>query len=125
MKYSGGARSPASLVISSVWKPYMKDNCELDDLRAGFEMSVGYWSGIRWSANIQDDVRQGDLFWQRLLNNLITKIELKTIQKAFCFLFGIGSKNPIRSPLIHHSSIFQETNFVRSFFCKVHLVRCH
>ncbi|ERL96322.1 hypothetical protein HIMB11_03233 [Rhodobacteraceae bacterium HIMB11] len=27
-----GARSPASLVISSVWKPYMKDNCELDDL---------------------------------------------------------------------------------------------
>lgn len=34
-----GARSPASLVISSVWKPYMKHNCKLDDLRAGFEIA--------------------------------------------------------------------------------------
>ena len=61
---SGSARSPASAVISSVCKPFMKDNCELDDLWASFEISVGYWSGIRWSANIQHDVRQGGLFWQ-------------------------------------------------------------
>ncbi len=38
-----GARSPASLVISSVWKPYMKHNCKLDDLGAGFEIAAGYW----------------------------------------------------------------------------------
>jgi len=30
-----------SLVISSVWKPYMKHNCKLDDLRAGFEITEG------------------------------------------------------------------------------------
>ena len=38
-----GARSPASLVISSVWKPYKKDNCELDVLWAGLEIAEGYW----------------------------------------------------------------------------------
>ena len=43
MSYNKGARSPASLVISSVWKPYMKDNCELDDLGAGFEIAERYW----------------------------------------------------------------------------------
>ena len=42
----GGARSPASLIISSVWKPYMKHNCKLDDLRAGFEVAEGNMFGM-------------------------------------------------------------------------------
>ena len=36
-----GARSRTSLVISSVWKPYMKHNCKLDDLGTGFEIAEG------------------------------------------------------------------------------------
>ena len=39
MVFYGCARSPASLAISSVWKPYIKHNCELDDLRASFEIA--------------------------------------------------------------------------------------
>ena len=62
MKYSGGARSPASLVISSVWKPYMKDNCELDDLRTGFKIAEGYRIGHALDANTQHAVGQGGLF---------------------------------------------------------------
>jgi len=38
---SGGARSSTSLVISSVWKAYMKHNCKLDDLGTGFEIAEG------------------------------------------------------------------------------------
>ena len=41
--HQAGARSPASLVISSVWKPYMKHNCKLDVLGTGFEIAAGYW----------------------------------------------------------------------------------
>ena len=40
-----GARSPASLVISSVWKPHIQHNCELDDLWAGFEIAERYKIG--------------------------------------------------------------------------------
>jgi hypothetical protein len=29
----------------STQKPETKHNCELDDLRAGFEIAEGYWSG--------------------------------------------------------------------------------
>ena len=25
------------------WKPNIKHNCQLDDLRAGFEIAEGYW----------------------------------------------------------------------------------
>jgi len=41
--YYAGARSPASLVISRVLQPYMKHNCKLDDLGAGFEIAERYW----------------------------------------------------------------------------------
>ena len=55
MSYNKGARSPASLVISSVWKPYMKHNCELDGA-----VSLGSPS-IRSLQNAQFIKRQGEL----------------------------------------------------------------
>ena len=58
---SEGARSPASLVISSVWKPYMKHNCKLDVLGTGFEIAKGYWIGHGLEATFPIDIRQGDL----------------------------------------------------------------
>ena len=57
-----GARSPASLVISSVWKPYMKHNCKLDVLGTGFKIAEGYWIGHAQKATFHIVVRQGGLF---------------------------------------------------------------
>ena len=61
-KIPEGACSPASLVISNVWKPYMKDNCELDDLRTGFKIAEGYRIRHCLDANTQHAVGQGGLF---------------------------------------------------------------
>jgi len=58
----GGARSPASLVISSVWKPYIMHNCVLDDLGTGFEIAEGYRIGHGLDANTPHSAGQGGLF---------------------------------------------------------------
>ena len=44
------------------WKPYIQHNCELDDLRAGFEITKGYFIGHVTEVNFQDTVGQGGLF---------------------------------------------------------------
>jgi hypothetical protein len=38
------------------------NNCKLDDLRAGFEITKGYWIGHALDANIWQRVEQGGLF---------------------------------------------------------------
>ena len=58
----GGARSPASLAISSVWKPYIMQNCKADDLGTGFEIAEGYWIWHGLEANFQINIGQGGLF---------------------------------------------------------------
>ena len=42
-------------------KPYIQHNCELDDLRAGFEIAKRYWFRHSQIANVQHPVGQGDL----------------------------------------------------------------
>ena len=45
-----------------LWKPHIQHDCKLDDLRTGFEIAEGYWSGHGPDANIQHPVGQGGLF---------------------------------------------------------------
>ena len=45
-----------------LWKPHIQHDCKLDDLRAGFEIVEGYWSGHGLDANIQHPVGQAGLF---------------------------------------------------------------
>ena len=46
------------------WKPHIKHNCKLDDLRASFEIAEGHWSGHGWIAMFPITIRQGELLWQ-------------------------------------------------------------
>ena len=48
------------------WKPHIQHNCELDDLRAGFEIAERYRIRHGWLAKFPIEIRQDDLIWQCL-----------------------------------------------------------
>ena len=48
------------------WKPHIQHNCELDDLRTGFEIAGRNFIGHSLIANCRGSSQQGGLFWKGL-----------------------------------------------------------